>query len=91
MTENNKCDYKLKKAIATGITLKFGSNVMVTNENITNELAEQMIDYRKSINSDFKLESLFEVYPKDKKKEIAKIEFVEPIVVKSENVKTDKK
>jgi hypothetical protein len=36
MTENNKCDYKLKKETSSNKfkhTLKFDSNVVVTNEN----------------------------------------------------------
>ena len=63
----NKSQYKLH-AKREGLQLEFGGSVFVTNENITDKHAEKLIKRFKEINSDFKMEDLFEVYPKEVEK-----------------------
>ena len=56
MDTKEKCDYKLKK-MYEGIPLEFGSQVHVSNRNLTNKLAKQLIaKHPKGV-------ALFEVFP----------------------------
>lgn len=48
-----------------GIQLEFGSQIHVTNDNITDKYAETLIKRFKALNKEFKLTDLFEVYPKE--------------------------
>ena len=64
-----KSQYKLH-AKREGIQLEFGGSVFVTNENITDGYAVKLAKRFKEINPDFKMEDLFEKYPK----EVAKVE-----------------
>lgn len=60
MESNSK--YKLL-AKREGISLDFGSSIMVTNANLTDSYAKQLIKRFKDLNNDFKMEDLFEIYP----------------------------
>lgn len=66
---DNKCDYVLHKK-REGMQIEFGSSVFVNNTNITNELAEKLVNKFKSVKGeDFDLGFLFSVFPKETKKE----------------------
>lgn len=69
----NRSQYKLLKK-RNGIPLEFGSAVLVTNANITDEYAEILIKRYKKVNPNFKLEDLFEVYPENTSKKAEKNE-----------------
>lgn len=60
MSSNSK--YKLL-AKREGLQLDFGSSHFITNANITDAVAEKLIKKFKGLNSDFKMEDLFEIYP----------------------------
>jgi hypothetical protein len=60
----NTSNYQLHKK-REGLQLEFGGSIFVTNENITDRYAEKLIKRFKEINPDFKMEDLFEVYPKE--------------------------
>lgn len=62
MEANSK--YKLL-AKREGIQLEFGGSIFVTNENITDRYAEKLVKRFKELNPNFKMEDLFEVYPKE--------------------------
>ncbi len=63
---NSNCDYKLHKKY-NGIPLDFGSQVLVTNANITNEYAETLIsrylNIYKNKNEEFDVSLFFEKFP----------------------------
>lgn len=59
--ENNSKYELLKKR--EGLQLEFGSNIFVTNENLTDEYARILIDRYSELNENFKLEDLFSKYP----------------------------
>ena len=67
MAENTS-QYKLHKK-REGLQLKFGSAIFVNNTNITDEYAETLIERFKTVfdnkNEEFKLDYLFETYPKE--------------------------
>lgn len=60
----NTSKYKLL-AKREGIQLEFGGSTFVTNENITDRYAEKLVKRFKELNPNFKMEDLFEVYPKE--------------------------
>ena len=60
----NTSKYKLL-AKREGIQLEFGGSIFVTNENITDRYAEKLVKRFKELNPDFKMEDLFEIYPKE--------------------------
>lgn len=60
----NTSKYKLL-AKREGIQLEFGGSIFVTNENITDRYAEKLVKRFKELNPNFKMEDLFEVYPKE--------------------------
>jgi len=70
----NDCNYKLHKK-REGLPLEFGSNIRVTNRNITDEYADKLIKRYKEISKDFKLSDLFAKYPVEEIK-VEKIEEV---------------
>lgn len=59
--ENNS-KYQLKPKYE-GIALEFGSQTMVNNSNITDDLAKKLIKRLEKENKDFKVSDLFEVFP----------------------------
>jgi hypothetical protein len=59
----NVSKYRLHKK-REGIQLEFGGALLVNNENITDDYAKKLIARFKEIDPNFKLEDLFEVYPK---------------------------
>lgn len=63
-TMENTSKYKLL-AKREGIQLEFGGSIFVTNENITDRYAEKLVKRFKELNPNFKMEDLFEVYPKE--------------------------
>lgn len=60
----NKSNYKLHPK-REGLQLKFGSNIHVTNNNLTDEYAEILIARYKELKPDFELSYLFSEYPKE--------------------------
>lgn len=60
METNSK--YKLL-AKREGLQLDFGSSQFITNANLTDTVAKQLVKKFKQLNSSFKMEDLFEVYP----------------------------
>lgn len=60
----NTSKYKLL-AKREGLQLEFGGSTFVTNENITDRYAEKLVKRFKELNPNFKMEDLFEVYPKE--------------------------
>ena len=62
METNSK--YKLL-AKREGLQLDFGSSHFITNANITDSVAKQLVKKFKELNPAFKMEDLFEVYPKE--------------------------
>lgn len=64
-----------------GIALEFGSQIIVTNDNLTDEYAKILIERFKKINKDFTPSVLFEKYPTEERKEEVK-------EVKQKNTKT---
>lgn len=68
MESNSK--YKLL-AKREGLQLDFGSSQFITNANITDAIAKQLIKRFKDLNKDFKMDDLFEVYPIEEPKETA--------------------
>lgn len=70
----NECDYRLKKMFS-GVPLKFGSNIFLTNKSLTNELAEEYIKIRKAKKPSFKASDVFDKYPAES------IEVKEPVTV----------
>lgn len=66
MSTNSK--YKLL-AKREGLQLDFGSSHFITNANITDSIAEKLVKKFKALNSDFKMEDLFETYPTEAPKE----------------------
>ena len=58
---NNQCDYVLRKK-REGLPLHFGSSIRVNNGNITNEYAKILLEK-------FEADYLFDVYPKEEKKQ----------------------
>lgn len=63
----NNCDYVLHKK-REGLSLKFGSNKFITNANITNSIAKQLINRFQKIHGDKTNEFLFSKYPKTEAK-----------------------
>jgi len=61
---SNDCKYKLHKK-REGIQLEFGSNVHVTNVNITDEYAEKLIERFTPFHKEGTLDFLFDKYPKN--------------------------
>jgi hypothetical protein len=59
----NVSNYILHKK-REGIQLEFGGALLITNENITDDYAKKLIARFKEIDPNFKLDDLFEVYPK---------------------------
>jgi hypothetical protein len=59
----NVSKYRLHKK-REGIQLEFGGALLLNNENITDDYAKKLIARFKEIDPNFKLEDLFEVYPK---------------------------
>lgn len=57
-----KSKYKLLSK-REGIQLEFGSNIFVTNQNLTDEYAEKLAERYKSVKPDFKMSDLFEIFP----------------------------
>ena len=74
----NDCEYRLHKK-REGIPLAFGSNIRVTNRNITNDYAEVLIKKYKEISKEFQLSDIFSKFP------------IEVIEVKKETVKPRRK
>lgn len=72
----NASEYTLKKKY-NGISLKFGSSVMVTNINITNEYAKELLKR-------FSAEHIFDKFPKEIPQEIETIEVQEITVEATE-------
>lgn len=66
-----------------GIPLEFGSNIFVTNKNITDEYAEKLIQRFTSVKADFKLCDLFEIYPVEMKKNAHAVEITEEPITPS--------
>lgn len=62
MEANSK--YKLL-AKREGLQLDFGSSHFINNSNLTDSVAKQLIKKFKDLNPEFKMEDLFEVYPKE--------------------------
>lgn len=62
METNSK--YKLL-AKREGLQLDFGSSHFITNANLTDSVAKQLVKKFKELNPAFKMEDLFEVYPKE--------------------------
>lgn len=60
----NTSKYKLL-AKREGLQLEFGGSTFVTNENITDRYAKKLVKRFKELNPNFKMEDLFEVYPKE--------------------------
>lgn len=60
----SKSKYLLHKK-REGLQLEFGGSTFVTNENITDRYAEKLVKRFKELNPNFKMEDLFEVYPKE--------------------------
>lgn len=58
----NFSNYKLLKK-REGIQLEFGGALLISNENLTDDYAKKLIARFKEIDSNFKLDDLFEVYP----------------------------
>ena len=73
----NDSKYRLHKK-REGIPLSFGSNVRVTNRNITDSYAETLIKRYSEINKDFKASDLFSEFPKEEPKEIEVTETTKP-------------
>lgn len=73
---DSNCDYKLHKKY-NGIQLGHGGQVL-SNRNLTNELAEKLIENHKSIHerrgTEFKIDLIFQVFPKDWDKKEIKVE-----------------
>ena len=70
----NDCEYRLHKK-REGIPLAFGSNIRVTNRNITNDYADVLIKKYKAISKEFQLSDIFSKFPIEVievKKEITK-------------------
>jgi hypothetical protein len=63
-TMENTSNYKLHKK-REGLQLEFGGSLFITNENITDRYAEKLIKRFKEINPEFKMDDLFEKYPKE--------------------------
>ena len=80
---DNNCDYKLKKMFS-GVPLKHGSNIFLTNNRLTNELAEEYIKIRKAKKPSFKPSDVFEKYPAEV------VEVKEPVEVKPEQKPKEK-
>lgn len=59
----NTSNYKLHKK-REGLSLEFGGALLITNENITDRYAEKLAKRFKELNPNFKMDDLFEVYPK---------------------------
>jgi hypothetical protein len=66
--ENNS-QYQLHKK-REGIPLAFGSNVKVTNRNITDKYAEKLIKRYSDLSPDFKISDLFAKFPVQEVQEI---------------------
>ena len=58
----NDCKYRLHKK-REGLPLAFGSNIRVTNRNITDAYANKLIKRYQDINKDFKVSDLFAKFP----------------------------
>lgn len=84
---DSNCDYKLHKRF-NGIQMGFGSNKILSNNNLTNELAQRLIEKHKAIHekkgTKFNISFLFQKYPKDwDKKAIEVIEVEQPEVIEA--------
>lgn len=60
----NTSKYLLHKK-REGLQLEFGGSTFITNENITDRYAEKLVKRFKELNPNFKMDDLFEVYPKE--------------------------
>lgn len=69
----NKSQYLLHKK-REGVQLEFGGSVFVTNENITDGYAEKLAKRFKEMNPDFKMDDLFEKYPKETAPKVEQVE-----------------
>lgn len=78
--------YKLLKK-REGLSLEFGSQIHVTNANITDEYAEKLIERFKKVNENFKLSDLFQTYPGNEKEKKTK---ADPKKLETEKVETEK-
>ena len=87
MTESK---YKLL-AKREGVQLEFGSQIHVTNENLTDDYAKILIKSFKELNKDFKMEDLFEVYPIKEEKEIKETNITEVQDENKGNVQRNRK
>lgn len=70
----NVSKYRLHKK-REGLSLEFGGAFLVTNENITDHYAEKLVKRFKELNPEFKMDDLFEKYPKEQPKAEAPKEF----------------
>ncbi len=80
---DNTSQYRLHKK-REGLQLEFGSSTFVSNNNITDAYAEQLIKRFKAVKKDFKLSDLFDKYPTEQ------IELIEPIIETSQEETTQK-
>ena len=65
----NDCKYKLHKK-REGLALSFGSNIKVSNRNITDQYAEKLIERYSQIVKDFEPSYLFSKFPVQKVQEV---------------------
>lgn len=65
---DSNCDYKLRKKF-NGIPLSFGSSTFLSNGNLTNKLAEELVKNHKAIHAKkgttYNIDNYFEKYPKN--------------------------
>lgn len=72
----NDCKYRLHKK-REGLPLAFGSNIRVTNRNITDEYAEALINRFSKIKTDFDISYLFSKFPVQEVEQIQEVEVKE--------------
>lgn len=82
----NQSQYVLHKK-REGVQLEFGGSIFVSNANLTDDYAEKLVQRFKEINPDFKMDDLFEVYPKET---TPKLDQVESPKVQNNNFKKRK-
>jgi len=58
----NDCNYKLHKK-REGLPLAFGSNIRVTNRNLTDDYAKKLIKRYQDVKKDFDISYLFSKFP----------------------------
>jgi len=69
----NDCKYRLHKK-REGLPLAFGSNIRVTNRNITDEYAKKLIERYSEVKKDFDISYLFAKYPVQEVEVIQEVE-----------------